>query len=106
MLTFIQIHLPTGSSSEWLWYVRGAMNMLQGILLQQQSSSTDIEVLLDWVYYHEALAHFTNTHWRNKPRFKDPEILKETIFPDALPAPDRPVSSIKYSVLILDADKL
>lgn len=39
---------------------------MQETLVYPQADSTDIGVLVDWVYYHDAMARFTMHHWRHK----------------------------------------
>jgi hypothetical protein len=43
------------------------MDIAQANSLQDQSQECDISVLLDWVYYHNALSRFTQHHLRRKP---------------------------------------
>ncbi|KAI3325555.1 fungal-specific transcription factor domain-containing protein [Xylariaceae sp. AK1471] len=66
LLCAFEILLPSESSGEWLWYIRGAMDIVQVARLEQQSNQSDIGNLLDWVYYHDALSRFTKYHWRHK----------------------------------------
>lgn len=42
------------------------MELMQETLVHPQARSTDVGILVDWVYYHDALARFTMHHWRHK----------------------------------------
>ncbi|KZL65479.1 zinc-finger transcription factor [Colletotrichum tofieldiae] len=66
LLGAFEILLPSESSGEWLWYIWGAMNIIQVTSLKDQSHQRDIRHLLDWVYYHNTLCHFTIHHRRHK----------------------------------------
>ncbi|KAH8683782.1 fungal-specific transcription factor domain-containing protein [Ilyonectria robusta] len=66
LLGTYDILLPSEGSGEWLWYVRGAMDIIQGAGLEQQSDQSEIGHLLDWVYYHNALSRFAMHHWCHK----------------------------------------
>ncbi|KAM5354782.1 hypothetical protein ACJ41O_001428 [Fusarium nematophilum] len=52
------------SSSQWLWYLRGARSVINTISVERFCKVRDASVLLEWVYYHEVLARFTLRHWR------------------------------------------
>ncbi|KAI1873906.1 uncharacterized protein JN550_003175 [Neoarthrinium moseri] len=66
LLCSFEILLPSESSGEWLWYIRGAMEIVQSALLVQHVNESDIGSLLDWVYYHHAVSQFATFHWRHK----------------------------------------
>ncbi|KAH8891149.1 hypothetical protein GQ53DRAFT_687393 [Thozetella sp. PMI_491] len=66
LLGAFEILLPSESSGEWLWYVRGAMDTLRAAHLTDQSHESDIDYLLDWIFYHDALSRFPMHHWRHK----------------------------------------
>lgn len=42
------------------------MDIMQETLLEHEFQLHDVRVLVDWVYYHSALARFTTLHWRQK----------------------------------------
>ncbi|OIW26431.1 hypothetical protein CONLIGDRAFT_671996 [Coniochaeta ligniaria NRRL 30616] len=67
LLGSFEILLPSGSSDEWLSYIRGATDIIQATHLEEQSHEGDIGHLLDWFYYHQALSRFSIQHWRHKP---------------------------------------
>jgi hypothetical protein len=54
--------VPCGSSGDWMLYVWGAMDVAKAHQLQGLLHNIDISVLLDWVYYHNALSRFTQHH--------------------------------------------
>ncbi|KZL82129.1 hypothetical protein CI238_07580 [Colletotrichum incanum] len=66
LLGAFEILLPSESSGEWLWYIWGAMNIVQVTSLKDQSHQSDIRHLIDWVYYHNTISHFTIHHRRHK----------------------------------------
>ncbi|KAI8625235.1 fungal-specific transcription factor domain-containing protein [Xylariaceae sp. FL1651] len=65
LLCAFEILLPSESSGEWFWYIRGAKEIVQRTQLGQKSSHGDFGSLLDWVYYHDTLSRFTMYHWRH-----------------------------------------
>ncbi|KAH6653261.1 fungal-specific transcription factor domain-containing protein [Truncatella angustata] len=66
LLSAFEILLPSESSGEWLWYLLGAMEIIQATRLEDQLQDGDIAYLLEWVYYHNALSRFSMHHWRHK----------------------------------------
>ncbi len=62
-----QIIVPSENSGEWLWYIRGATEIVQRARLGNQSNSNiDYGDLLDWVYFHDSMSRFTRYHWGHK----------------------------------------
>ncbi|GAW20953.1 hypothetical protein ANO14919_104660 [Xylariales sp. No.14919] len=66
ILCAFEILLPSESSGEWLWYIRGAMEIVERAQLGDRIDFTGSDMLLDWVYYHHSLSRFTLYHWRHK----------------------------------------
>ncbi|KAI1266678.1 fungal-specific transcription factor domain-containing protein [Xylariaceae sp. FL1019] len=66
VLCAFEILLPTESSTEWLWYIRGAMRIVQEAHLESKLGNIRIGSLLEWVYYHHTLSRFTLKNWRHK----------------------------------------
>ncbi|GAP90992.1 putative zinc-finger transcription factor [Rosellinia necatrix] len=63
ILCAFEILLPSENSGEWLWYIRGAMEIVQR---NEHFYEGDRSSLVDWVYYHNSLSRFTLFHWRHK----------------------------------------
>lgn len=74
--------LPSASSGEWLWYTRGAMDIVQTTCLKNQWHESDIGRLLDWVYYHDALSRFPLRHWQYKSLAREFPETKDSHFRD------------------------
>ncbi|KAI0150262.1 fungal-specific transcription factor domain-containing protein [Xylariaceae sp. FL1272] len=72
VLCAFEIVLPTESSTEWLWYIRGAMRIVQEAHLESKLDDIGIGSLLEWVYYHHTLSRFTMKNWRHKPTIDVP----------------------------------
>ncbi|KID85784.1 Zinc-finger transcription factor [Metarhizium guizhouense ARSEF 977] len=66
LLGALDIMLPSASSGEWLWYTRGAMDIVQTTCLKNRWHESDIGRLLDWVYYHDTLSRFPLRHWQHE----------------------------------------
>ncbi|KAI1308374.1 fungal-specific transcription factor domain-containing protein [Xylaria venustula] len=66
ILCAFEILLPTENSGEWLWYIRGAMQIIQRAQLGCLSDDNGNGDLLDWVYFHDSMSQFTLSHWRHK----------------------------------------
>ncbi|KAL7917391.1 fungal-specific transcription factor domain-containing protein [Trichoderma austrokoningii] len=66
LLSAFEILLPSGSSCEWLLYVWGAMDIAQATSLQDREQGNDIDHILDWAYYHNAVSRFPIYHWRQR----------------------------------------
>ncbi|TGJ78719.1 hypothetical protein E0Z10_g10049 [Xylaria hypoxylon] len=64
-LCAFEILLPSENSGEWLWYIRGAMKIVQRARVGSQFESGGGSMLLDWVYYHDSMSRFTLYHWRH-----------------------------------------
>ncbi|TPX14725.1 uncharacterized protein E0L32_005120 [Thyridium curvatum] len=65
------IQLPSESSGEWLWYVQGAMRIIEETNLEAKSDDSGVGELLDWVYYHDSLAQFAKRHWGHSTVTRD-----------------------------------
>ncbi|KAI1750036.1 fungal-specific transcription factor domain-containing protein [Xylaria castorea] len=66
ILCSFEILLPTENSGEWLWYIRGAMEVIEGAQLGDKPDHGVIRKLLDWVNYHDSMSRFTLFHWRQQ----------------------------------------
>ncbi|KAI0490185.1 fungal-specific transcription factor domain-containing protein [Xylaria cf. heliscus] len=66
ILCSFEILLPSENSGEWLWYIRGAMDVVEGAQLGDHPDDSVTRKLLDWVYYHDAMSRFTLFHWRHQ----------------------------------------
>ncbi|RYC65036.1 hypothetical protein CHU98_g1145 [Xylaria longipes] len=66
ILCSFEILLPLENSGEWFWYIRGAMDVVEGAQLGDQLDHTVTGKLLDWVYYHDSMSRFTLFHWRHQ----------------------------------------
>lgn len=60
-----QILSPSAGSREWLWHVWGADSIIATARFEDHDC-VDTDVLIDWAYYHKALAVFAVQHWRDK----------------------------------------
>ncbi|KAI1187216.1 fungal-specific transcription factor domain-containing protein [Nemania serpens] len=72
ILCAFEILLPSENSGEWLWHIRGAMEVIQHAQLGTQSDSIGTSNMIDWVYYHDSLSRFTLYHWRHKSLAAEP----------------------------------
>ncbi|KAJ3578276.1 hypothetical protein NPX13_g2299 [Xylaria arbuscula] len=79
VLCAFEILLPSENSGEWLLYIRGAVEIVRRAQLGNQCDNSD---LLDWVYFHDAMSHFTLYHWRHKSLTAE---TTETTLSPALP---------------------
>ncbi|KAI3335341.1 fungal-specific transcription factor domain-containing protein [Ustulina deusta] len=67
ILCAFEILVPSENSGEWLWYIRGATEIVQRARLGNQSNGNiDYGDLLDWVYFHDSMSRFTLYHWGHK----------------------------------------
>ncbi|KAI1126523.1 fungal-specific transcription factor domain-containing protein [Nemania abortiva] len=66
ILCAFEILLPSESSGEWLWYIRGALEVVQSTRLGDESDTSSNIDLVNWVYYHNSMSRFTLSHWRHK----------------------------------------
>ncbi|KAI0406920.1 fungal-specific transcription factor domain-containing protein [Xylaria palmicola] len=66
ILCSFEILLPSENSGEWLFYLQGAMEVVQRAQLGNQTGRSDDSSLLDWVCYHDLMSRFTLYHWRHK----------------------------------------
>ena len=97
----VKIQSPSDSSGEWLWYVQGAMDIIQGTHLDQQIDLSDISSLVDWAHYHDALSRFVMHHWRHRSvasSSKDGFDSEQRTMQYPPLVKDRPVFSFKRSI--------
>ncbi|KAI1419556.1 fungal-specific transcription factor domain-containing protein [Xylaria sp. FL1777] len=66
ILCGFEILVPSENSGEWLWYIRGALEIIHRAQLGNKLRYTDNGDLLDWVYFHDSMSRFTLYHWRHK----------------------------------------
>ncbi|KAI0543413.1 fungal-specific transcription factor domain-containing protein [Xylaria curta] len=66
ILCSFEILLPSENSGEWLWYIRGAMEVIEGTKLGDNLDHGVVRKLLDWVHYHDSMSRFTLFHWRQQ----------------------------------------
>jgi hypothetical protein len=53
-------------------YLRSAKDMIQAAGLEELQNDSDLDALLDWVYYHDVLARFSLRHWDREFTDKPP----------------------------------
>ncbi|KAI0189797.1 fungal-specific transcription factor domain-containing protein [Xylaria flabelliformis] len=66
LLCSFEILLPSDNSGEWLWYIRGAMEVIEGAQLGHKQDCRVVTKLLDWVHYHDSMSRFTLFHWKQQ----------------------------------------
>jgi hypothetical protein len=59
---------PSATSGEWIWYTKGAVDIIQASSLKRLSHESNVKLLLGWTYYHSALSRFPLHHWKRKRR--------------------------------------
>ncbi|KAK1760131.1 fungal-specific transcription factor domain-containing protein [Echria macrotheca] len=68
LMCSFEIHQSSCTSGEWTVFLRGVKDVIRTAGLDtvrpSPSSSADLAILLDWVYYHDVLAHFSLRHWK------------------------------------------
>ncbi|KAH6639954.1 tRNA synthetases class I-domain-containing protein [Truncatella angustata] len=67
LLCSFEVHQSSCTSGQWTGYLSGVKTVINAssirTLLQLGS---DMAVLLDWVHYHDVLAHFSLLHWKRE----------------------------------------
>jgi hypothetical protein len=67
LLCSFEVHQSSCTSGQWTGYLGGVKTVLNAssikTLLQLDS---DVAVLLDWVHYHDVLAHFSLLYWKRE----------------------------------------
>lgn len=102
ILCAFEIQLPSENSGEWLWHIRGAMEIIQRAQLGTQSDSIGTSDLIDWVYYHDSLSRFALFHWRHKSLAAEPAAPAQiTPYPPLLAGrrPPLPLQSPTHGIL-------
>ncbi|KAF2870606.1 fungal-specific transcription factor domain-containing protein [Massariosphaeria phaeospora] len=62
LLLSFEVYQASCTSSQWTWYIAGVKELFNS--LPESNRDMDVSLLMDWVYYHDVLAHFTLRHWR------------------------------------------
>ncbi|KAJ4304914.1 hypothetical protein N0V90_000442 [Kalmusia sp. IMI 367209] len=57
------VHQASCTSSQWTWYISGVKDILNAPCLKFHSRDSDLNALMDWVYYHDVMSRFTLRHW-------------------------------------------
>ncbi|KAH8646015.1 fungal-specific transcription factor domain-containing protein [Tricladium varicosporioides] len=107
LLGSFEILIPSESSGEWLWYIWGALNIVETTCLKYQSNESDIGHLLDWLYYHDLLSRFSIHHWHHRSstlvapyiNYPGPQDLRYSHL--AIHRPASPAPSPSYAILNL-----
>jgi hypothetical protein len=81
LLCSFEVHQSSCTSSQWTWYIAGVKEILNSSCLQDLHQDSDLDILRDWVYYHDVLSHFTLRHWRGGAIILPPEI-SPLVLPD------------------------
>ncbi|KAM0249710.1 hypothetical protein ACHAQJ_008912 [Trichoderma viride] len=53
------------SSGQWVFYVDGAKHIVQTTGLDERSDQTELNPVLDWIYYMDIMSRFVMRHWRH-----------------------------------------
>ncbi|KAK4151562.1 fungal-specific transcription factor domain-containing protein [Chaetomidium leptoderma] len=73
LLCSLEIHQLSCSSGDWTCYLRSAKDMIQAAGLDElHHDNSDLAALLDWVYYHDVLARFSQRHWHRESKGNGP----------------------------------
>ncbi|KAH8667081.1 fungal-specific transcription factor domain-containing protein [Xylariales sp. PMI_506] len=67
LLCSFEIHAPSETAGQWLWYVRGAKDVIKTNHLDSKIDQKFVSELLDWVDYHDVISQFSILHWRHGP---------------------------------------
>lgn len=59
-----QVHQSSATSNQWAWYVSGVKQILSTVHLGKAQGDPDLDVLLDWVFYHGIVGRVCWGHWR------------------------------------------
>jgi hypothetical protein len=62
----VQIQLPSETSSHWSYHISGVKNLLMIAGHGSMEWDSDMTVLTNWVFYHDALASFSLRHWQHR----------------------------------------
>ncbi|KAH7383965.1 fungal-specific transcription factor domain-containing protein [Pyrenochaeta sp. MPI-SDFR-AT-0127] len=63
LLCSFEVHQASCTSSQWTWYISGVKEVLNAPCLKHLSRDSDLNALMDWVYYHDVMSRFTLRHW-------------------------------------------
>ncbi|KAF2792186.1 hypothetical protein K505DRAFT_350782 [Melanomma pulvis-pyrius CBS 109.77] len=63
LLCSFEVHQASCTSSQWTWYISGVKEVLSAPCLKHYSRDSDLNALMDWVYYHDVMSRFTLRHW-------------------------------------------
>ncbi|KAI1812662.1 fungal-specific transcription factor domain-containing protein [Poronia punctata] len=64
LLCSVEIHHTSCTSGQWIHYIDGVKNVIKVAGLADKAHQyPDLAILLDWVYYHDVLLHFTRRYW-------------------------------------------
>ncbi|MCJ1314258.1 hypothetical protein MMC25_007938 [Agyrium rufum] len=66
LLCSFEVHQASCTSSQWTWYITGVKEVLGSSCLKYYSHDSDLDVLRDWVYYHDVMSRFVLRHWRGE----------------------------------------
>lgn len=58
--------LDSPETHQWLMYACGAREVAKTHYFPGQVYEGDASVILNWLFYHEALFNFSVRHWRNQ----------------------------------------
>ncbi|KAI1771736.1 fungal-specific transcription factor domain-containing protein [Hypoxylon cercidicola] len=64
LLCSFEIHQTSCTSGHWICYLDGAKEVIKTFCLDDPAHQHgELSILLDWVYYHDVLARFTQIYW-------------------------------------------
>ncbi|KAJ5675523.1 hypothetical protein N7462_008420 [Penicillium macrosclerotiorum] len=63
LLCSFEIHEASCTSGQWRSYIIGVKSVIKTFPFDTFKRNSDYSALLDWVYYHDVLSHFSLTHW-------------------------------------------
>ncbi|KAK6860786.1 hypothetical protein PG995_004422 [Apiospora arundinis] len=66
LLCAYEMQHSTCTTGHWLIFLCGTQDIIQITGLDTAHDDPDLVALLDWVYYHNALARFSRQHWHRK----------------------------------------
>ncbi|KAI8965609.1 fungal-specific transcription factor domain-containing protein [Daldinia sp. FL1419] len=66
LLCSFEVYQASCTSGQWMWYLSGVKNIIKTVALDKYPQSSDLAMLLDWVYYYDILARFTLRHWNKE----------------------------------------
>ncbi|KAI9036247.1 uncharacterized protein KD926_002156 [Aspergillus affinis] len=66
LLCSFEILRASCTSGQWRCYVGGVKMFINASCSGISDRDSDLNILLDWVYYHDVLSRFSGLHWRSE----------------------------------------